>query len=121
MRSYLTFLAAALPGTFAFTYSLTDTFKGTDFLTAWSHEAIADPTHGRVSASSSFSRKFDVDVFVFRNYVDQGTALAQNLTYASGNTLVLRADDWSYLSASGPGRNSVRIRSNTAYGTHVTV
>ena len=53
--------------------------------------------------------------------MSQATALAQNLTYANGNTLILRADDWSYLSPSGPGRNSVRIQSKKAYTTHVAV
>lgn len=45
---YLAFLAAALPSAFAATYSLSDTFQGNSFLTQWSHEAISDPTHGRV-------------------------------------------------------------------------
>ncbi len=30
------------------TYPKKDTFVGKDFLTGFSHEAIADPTHGRV-------------------------------------------------------------------------
>lgn len=55
------------------------------------------------------------------NYVDQATAVAQNLTFASGNTLILRADSKTTLSASGPGRNSVRIHSNKKYTTHVAV
>ncbi|TBU64696.1 laminarinase [Dichomitus squalens] len=74
-----------------------------DFLSGFTHEAIADPTHGRV------------------NYVDQATALAQNLTYASGDTLILRADHTTVLSASGAGRNSVRLQSNKVYSNHVTV
>ena len=56
-----------------------------------------------------------------RNYVDQNTALAQNLTFASGNTLIMRADYWSYLNPNGAGRNSVRIRSNKACSTHVVM
>ena len=56
-----------------------------------------------------------------RNYVDQATALAQNLTFASGNTLIMRADSRTTLSASGPGRNSVRIRSVKTYTTHAVV
>lgn len=56
-----------------------------------------------------------------RNYVDQATALAQNLTFASGNTLILRADSKTTLSSSGPSRNSVRIRSVKTYTTHVSV
>lgn len=46
------------------------------------------------------------------NYVDQPTAQAQNLTFASGNTFIMRADFTSTLNPSGPGRNSVRIQSN---------
>ena len=56
-----------------------------------------------------------------RNYVNQATALAQNLTYANGNTLIMRADDWSYLDPNGPGRSSVRIQSVKQYTTHVVV
>ena len=56
-----------------------------------------------------------------RNYVDQATALAQNLTYANGDTLILRADYWTTLDPNGPGRNSVRIQSNKQYTTHVIV
>lgn len=95
--------AAALPGALGATYHLTDNHVGADFLSSFSHQAIADPTHGRV------------------NYVSQATAQSLNLTYASGNTLILRADHTTKLSASGPGRNSVRIQSNKAYTTHVAV
>ena len=48
MRSYLALLAAFLPAAFASTYSLADTYVGTDFLSKFTHEAINDPTHGRV-------------------------------------------------------------------------
>nr|2CL2_A Chain A, PUTATIVE LAMINARINASE [Phanerodontia chrysosporium]2W39_A Chain A, PUTATIVE LAMINARINASE [Phanerodontia chrysosporium]2W52_A Chain A, PUTATIVE LAMINARINASE [Phanerodontia chrysosporium] len=85
------------------TYHLEDNWVGSAFLSTFTHEAIADPTHGRV------------------NYVDQATALAKNLTYASGDTLILRADHTTTLSPSGPGRNSVRIRSIKTYTTHVAV
>ncbi|KAI0759554.1 laminarinase [Trametes elegans] len=85
------------------TYSQSDSYQGSSFLQGFSHQAISDPTHGRV------------------NYVDQGTALAQNLTYASGDHFVIRADHTTTLSASGPGRNSVRLQSNKQYRTHVTV
>ena len=77
----------------ATTYTLSDNFVGTGFLSGFTHEAISDPTHGRVT------------------YVDQATALADNLTYASGDTFVMRTDFTTTLSASGPGRNSVRIKS----------
>ncbi|KZT36648.1 endo-1,3(4)-beta-glucanase [Sistotremastrum suecicum HHB10207 ss-3] len=96
-------LVLAVTSVRAATYSLKDNFVGSSFLTGFTHEAIADPTHGRV------------------NYVDQATALSKNLTYASGNTFIIRADDTTTLSASGPGRNSVRIRSVNTYTTHVAV
>jgi hypothetical protein len=54
-----------------------------------------------------------------RNYVDQATALAKNLTFASADTLVLRADSTTVLNPSGAGRDSVRIRSVKTYTTHV--
>ncbi|KAG9124142.1 hypothetical protein FRC07_012686 [Ceratobasidium sp. 392] len=104
MRSFqLASLAVAASVVRAGVYSITDTFKGTSFLTGFDHIAIADPTHGRV------------------NYVNQATAVNQNLTYASDNTLILRADHKTKLSASGPGRNSVRIQSKKKYSTHVEV
>ncbi|KAG8691173.1 hypothetical protein FRC11_006148 [Ceratobasidium sp. 423] len=87
----------------AATYSVSDTFIGSSFLSGFTHEAIADPTHGRV------------------NYVDQNTAINQNLTYANGNTFILRADYKTTLSASGPGRNSVRIQSRKQWRTHVEI
>ena len=58
---------------------------------------------------------------VNRLYVDQDTALSLNLTYASGDTLILRSDDTTVLSSSDPGRASVRIMSVNTYSTHVVV
>jgi hypothetical protein len=105
MLPTLSFLATlfAAQGALAGTYNILDTFIGPSFLTGFDHQAIADPTHGRV------------------NYVNQATALAQNLTYTSSDTLILRADYKTVLSASGPGRNSVRIQSKKAYGNGVSV
>ncbi|QRW19509.1 glycoside hydrolase family 16 protein [Rhizoctonia solani] len=87
----------------AATYSVTDTFIGSSFLSGFTHEAIADPTHGRV------------------NYVDQSTAVSRNLTFASGNTFIMRADSTTTLNPSGPGRNSVRIQSRKQWSTHVEI
>ena len=58
---------------------------------------------------------------IHSQYVDQATALAQNLTFASDTSFVMRADDTTVLNAGGAGRRSVRIRSNNAYSTHVSV
>lgn len=41
-------LATIAPSAFAATYTLTDNHVGEDFLTSFTHQAIADPTHGRV-------------------------------------------------------------------------
>ena len=53
----------------AATYSLTDNWVGTAFLQAFSWQAIADPTNGRV------------------NYLSQADSVAQNLTYTTSNRL----------------------------------
>ncbi|KDQ52661.1 glycoside hydrolase family 16 protein [Jaapia argillacea MUCL 33604] len=103
MLTQLFLLAATVPVVLGATYSLTDNYVGPSFLTGFTHEAIADPTHGRV------------------NYTDQATALAKNLTYTSSDTLIMRADYTTTLSASGPGRNSVRIKSVKTYTTHTVV
>lgn len=41
-------LAGSLPAAFAATYHMSDNWVGSAFLSAFVHEAIADPTHGRV-------------------------------------------------------------------------
>ncbi|KAF6756895.1 glycoside hydrolase family 16 protein [Ephemerocybe angulata] len=85
------------------TYSLSDNVLGNGFYDAFKWETIDDPTHGRVK------------------YVDQGTSRSQNLTYASGDTFILRTDFKTYLNNGGPGRQSVRIMSKRTYTTHVAV
>ncbi|KAF8227851.1 endo-1,3(4)-beta-glucanase [Tricholoma matsutake] len=97
--AFLTFTPSVLSAL----YPRSDIIFGPAFYEAFNFEAIPDPTNGRV------------------NYVDQNTAINQNLTFASTDTFILRADYTTTLNASGPGRNSVRIRSNKAYTTHVAV
>ncbi|KAG8880546.1 hypothetical protein FRB97_000716 [Tulasnella sp. 331] len=98
------FLGALASSAAATTYTIADSFIGPSFLTGFNWEAIADPTHGAV------------------NYVDQPTAISQNLTFTSSDTLILRADSTHTTNfPTGPGRNSVRIRSNKEYTTAVTV
>ncbi|KJA15431.1 glycoside hydrolase family 16 protein [Hypholoma sublateritium FD-334 SS-4] len=84
-------------------YWITDNIVGNDFYRAFEWENIADPTHGRV------------------NYVDQATSKKENLTVASLDSFVMRTDFTTVLNATGPGRNSVRIRSVNTYTTHVAV
>ncbi|KAF7307669.1 Glycoside hydrolase family 16 protein [Mycena kentingensis (nom. inval.)] len=103
MKSVLAF-ASLLSPALAATYSRSQNIVGTGFYNAFNFEAIGDPTHGRV------------------NYVNKATAQAQNLTFASANKFVLRADAHTVISdSSGTGRNSVRIRTNAQYTTHVAV
>lgn len=96
-------LSAVLPSALGASYGLTDNIVGSGFYSAFSFQNIADPTHGRV------------------NYVNQATAQSQNLTFASSDSFILRADYKTVLNPSGAGRNSVRIRSNKVYTTHVAV
>jgi len=85
------------------TYLLSDEIIGSDFYTAFNWEAIEDPTRGRVT------------------YVDQNDSQNQNLTFASSDSFILRTDFQTVLSPDGPGRNSVRIKSQKTYSTHVVV
>ncbi|KAF7346887.1 Glycoside hydrolase family 16 protein [Mycena venus] len=86
------------------TYSRSENIVGAGFYNSFNFEAIADPNHGRV------------------NYVSKATAMSQNLTFSSANTFILRGDWKTVLNdSSTTGRNSVRIRSNNAYTTHVSV
>jgi len=88
---------------FASTYCLSDHVVGTGFYEYFDWEAISDPTHGRV------------------NYVDQATSIKENLTFASQDTFILRTDFKTVLNPTGPGRNSVRIRSKKTFTTHVAI
>ncbi|TFK53690.1 hypothetical protein OE88DRAFT_1655938 [Heliocybe sulcata] len=84
-------------------FRLNQTYVGNDFLSGWTWETLDDPTHGRT------------------NYVDQGTALSQNLTYAADTKFVMRADDWAVVPPTGRGRKSVRIISNQAWDESLIV
>nr|GAT50274.1 glycoside hydrolase family 16 protein [Mycena chlorophos] len=97
-------IASLLSPVLAGTYSRSSNIVGEGFYNAFNFEAIPDPTDGRV------------------NYVSEATAKADNLTFASANTFILRADYKTVISdSSSTGRNSVRIRTNAAYTTHAAV
>lgn len=87
----------------AATYVLTDKVIGNDFNSFFQYYNETDPTNGRV------------------NYVDAATAASQNLTFASSDTFILRADYQTVLNAYGPGRNSVRLVSNAQFTNGVTI
>lgn len=78
-------------------YALSSSNAGSDFFNFFQVESIADPTRGRV------------------NYVNAETAAIRNLTYARGDHFILRADSQRMLDPSGPGRDSVRMKSRSSY------
>ncbi|KAI1785726.1 endo-beta-glucanase [Ganoderma leucocontextum] len=96
-------LAFLLTSVLGRTWKQCDSYVGKEFLSGFNHLTIADPTHGRV------------------NYVSEATALKKNLTFAKHDTLILRADHKTKLSASGPGRDAFRLMSKKTYTNHVSV
>ncbi|KAG0701161.1 glycoside hydrolase family 16 protein [Suillus ampliporus] len=100
---FFVILARAVNMTLGAAYSRTSQLAGQSFLDAFNFQAISDPTNGRVT------------------YVDESTAQADGLVSVANNKLILRADYTTTLSASGPGRNSFRIQSNTQYSHHVAI
>jgi hypothetical protein len=56
------------------------------------------------------------------NYVSQNVAQSGGLATVSGaGNFIIRTDNTTFLSPSGPGRNSIRIMSNKQYDTHVAM
>lgn len=84
-------------------YSLAEDWVGDKFYDAFDFFTKSDPTHGRV------------------NYVSEETAKAHNLTYASSNGFIMRADSKTKLKANDKGRMSVRITSKKSFTTHAAV
>lgn len=52
MRFTTSALLSLAAGQAAYAYTLVDNFVGPSFLTGFDHQAIADPTNGRVSVAS---------------------------------------------------------------------
>ncbi|KZV67886.1 glycoside hydrolase family 16 protein [Peniophora sp. CONT] len=74
-----------------------DEYIGDDFFATWQWETFDDPTHGRT------------------NYVDQSAARQKNLSVATSQKFVMRADDTTVVSDSARGRDSIRISSKASY------
>ncbi|KAI0052819.1 glycoside hydrolase family 16 protein [Auriscalpium vulgare] len=87
----------------AATYSVVDTYQGSNFFDNFVFETFDDPTHGRV------------------NYVDMSTAQSKGYATVSGNNFTLRADHTTVLGTGGRGRDSFRIQSKKSYDHHVSV
>jgi hypothetical protein len=84
-------------------YTLSDTYVSSTFLDTFSFETFEDPTLGRV------------------RYVNKSYALEKGLVSAPADAFIMRADATTKLTADGPGRDSVRIKSNKQYSEHVAV
>ncbi|KAJ6499360.1 glycoside hydrolase family 16 protein [Mycena sanguinolenta] len=97
-------LLLSLAATALASYSIQDTYIGYDFL-AWNWETFQglEPTHGRTE------------------YVNKSTALALNLSVASDDVFLMRADNVNMVPPAAPGRKSVRISSPNAYADSVIV
>ncbi|TEB24528.1 family 16 glycosyl hydrolase [Coprinellus micaceus] len=90
--------------TLAATYRQHKEVIGEDFIEdAFTVEGISDPTHGRVT------------------YVNKATAQRFNLTYATKDRFILRADSDSVVQRGEKGRRSVRMKSKDSYTRHVAV
>ncbi|KAF7329566.1 Glycoside hydrolase family 16 protein [Mycena kentingensis (nom. inval.)] len=97
-------LAFNIKSAFGASYTRTQNVVGTGFYSAFTFEAVADPSHGRV------------------HYVNVSTTQAQNLSFATASTFILRADAHTVIDdASTVGRASVRMRTNATYTTHVAL
>ncbi|KAI0374157.1 hypothetical protein BV20DRAFT_988506 [Pilatotrama ljubarskyi] len=84
-------------------FVLADEYIGRDFLQSWAWETGNDPTHGRV------------------NYLSQADSMKENLTYATDNKFIMRADSQNVVSLNARGRDSVRISSLKAYDEAVVI
>ncbi|KAG9663609.1 glycoside hydrolase family 16 protein, partial [Aureobasidium melanogenum] len=94
-------LLALLPLTasaVSYSYSLQDTYAGSNFYEGFNFFTDSDPTHG------------------FVQYVDQATAISSGiLGYGTGNTAKWGVDDTTVLYANSTGRQSVRLEGKVNY------
>lgn len=114
-------IATGLLRVHAATYTQSTSYIGNDFISGdFNFFTAADPTAGRVYVLFIYlspSSSTESDEKKYRTYVDQATAAAANLTFATDDVFVLRADDTTVLSASDPGRKSVRLESVLTFGS----
>ncbi|KIK67120.1 glycoside hydrolase family 16 protein [Collybiopsis luxurians FD-317 M1] len=101
--SSITIILLATPALSQQYFYLTDRFIGQDFFTRFHWDTFDDPTHGRV------------------NYVNQEIAQATNLSYASSDKFIMRADSYAMVPPYSRGRDSVRITSNECWGDSIII
>lgn len=125
MKSFILFIVLSVcRGLAGQTYSKLVDIIGPAFYDEFSFYTAHDPTHGRVYALTIVVSSIltgHVCFSLFSTYVDQRTAQEHNLTYATDNAFILRADHTTYLIPSDPGRRSARIVSRKQYETFVAV
>ena len=97
MHTPTLFLACGLVPLALATYGIQDDYSGNNFLNMFTYDTEDDPTHGYV------------------NYVDADIAYQDNYTSVNNGVVNIRSDSFS--SASGRGRNSIRLTSKAQY-TH---
>ena len=88
-------LAASIAPATVAGYSLTDDYTTSNFFSMMSFFTEADPTHGYVQ------------------YVDEGTAQSEGLIQSSSDSVYIGVD--ANGTASGSGRQSVRLTSSKTY------
>ena len=99
MAGFKKTLAFGMSFALAQAYNLIDTYDASNWLSSFTVENIGDPTGG------------------FVTYVDEGTATSNGYISTANNQVYMGVDHTSVLNPSGPGRNSVRLSSHSAY-TH---
>jgi len=119
--AFLATLSLSLTPCARASFYLQNEWIGEGFFQGWNWVTRNDPTHGRV------------------NYVSQAEAQRKNLTYGAvfparlcstlaeffvpvhGGKFFMRADDWSIISPSACGRDSIRISSENTYDEAIFV
>ncbi|KIY67851.1 glycoside hydrolase family 16 protein [Cylindrobasidium torrendii FP15055 ss-10] len=99
----ITLLFLPLLGVSATWYHATEAWVGPNLLPNFEFDAIPDPTHGRVL------------------YVNETVAFAEDLVQVFPDSVIIAADHTTTLTADGPGRKSIRLRSKVQYTDGVTV
>jgi hypothetical protein len=60
-------------------------------------------------------------IYLCRDYVDLCTAVTNNLTFATDDTFIMRADDKNVVSSNERGRKTVRMKSTQTFTHHLVM
>jgi hypothetical protein len=81
----------------SYSYSLQDTYAGSNFYDGFNFVTFPDPTHG------------------FVDYVDQATAISSGILGYGSGTVKWGVDDSNVISTNSTGRRSVRLEGKKDY------